>query len=159
MHLARVVVLTGALAGLLVGLAGCSGGAGYAPVSGVVTVNGKPCRNATVTFLPEQTKDNPTPGRGSIGRTDDNGRFTLKTVDGVTGAAVGKHHIQIRTSYNAELKGYQVWDPVAKKTVRSDVDPIPYEWHSAEGTKEFDVPAGGTDKANFDIVTGKAANR
>ena len=35
-----------------------------------------------------------------------------------------------------------------------NVDPIPQEWN-ARSTKEFDVPAGGTDKANFDIVSKK----
>ena len=33
------------------------------------------------------------------------------------------------------------------------VDPIPREW--SEPGKDFDVPADGTDKANFDITTKK----
>ena len=33
-------------------------------------------------------------------------------------------------------------------------DPIPAEWH-ANSKVEFEVPAGGTDRAVFDIVSGK----
>ena len=33
-----------------------------------------------------------------------------------------------------------------------NVDPIPAEWNSVSKV-EFDVPEGGTDKANFDIQT------
>ena len=36
-------------------------------------------------------------------------------------------------------------------SAKVQIDPIPAEWNSSS-TKEFDVPAGGTDKANFDIV-------
>ena len=57
------------------------------------------------------------------------------------------------TRYNAEIKGYEVWDPGSNKAVKSYTDPIPPEWNSAS-TKEFDVPSGGTDQANFDIVLG-----
>jgi hypothetical protein len=142
---------------LAVGLTGC-GRSDYAPVSGVVTLNGKPYRNAAVLFLPISTADHPTPGRGSSGHTDENGRFTLKSVEGVMGAAVGKHNVQIRTTYSAQFKGYEVWDPESSKVVKASVDPIPLEWNTLS-KKEFEVPPGGTDKANFDIVTTKAPRR
>ena len=148
-----------ALAGALaVSLTGCGGRAGYAPVSGVVTLNGKPYRNGVVMFLPAATKDNPTPSRGSTGYTNENGRFTLKSVDGDVGAAIGKHHVRIATRYSKELNGYEVWDADSNKAVTAGVDPIPPEWNS-KTTKEFDVPRGGTDKANFDIVTVRTLKR
>jgi hypothetical protein len=141
-----------ALAGLLaVGLVGC-GNSRYVPVSGVVTVNGKPYRNATVQFLPVATGDNPNPGRGALGHTDENGRFTLKTDDVHEGAVVGKHRIRITTKYSKELKGYEVWDAEKNQAVKAAADPVPPEWNY-ESKKEFTVPAGGTDKANFEIVT------
>jgi hypothetical protein len=144
------------LAGVLaVCLGGCGRGPKYVQVSGVVTLNSKPHRNAVVTFLPIGTADNPTPGRGSTGATDENGHFTLKAVDAHEGAAVGKQQVRIVTRYSAKLKGYEVWDPVGKKMVRAEADPIPPEWNS-QSTKEFTVPPGGTDQANFDIVTTKA---
>jgi hypothetical protein len=146
------------LAGLFaVALAGC-GRSGYARVSGVITLNGKPYPNCMVQFLPEAGRGNATPGRGSVGHTDENGRFTLKTVDGVVGAAVGKNLVQIRSEYRKDSKGFDYWDPSAKKTVRSNDDPIPMDWN-VKSKKEFDVPSGGTDQANFDIVIGKTPRR
>jgi hypothetical protein len=144
--------------GLALGMSGCGGG-GYAPVSGVVTMNGKPLRNVVVLFLPEQTKEHAASGRGSSGHTDENGHFTLKSVDGHAGAAVGKHHVRINSVYSKELKGYEAWDAEANKVVKAAVDPIPPEWSSANNKKEFDVPSGGTDKANFEIVTRKTPKR
>ena len=35
-----------------------------------------------------------------------------------------------------------------------EVDPIPAEWNALSKV-EFDVPPGGTDQANFDILTRK----
>jgi hypothetical protein len=132
-------------------LVGC-GGSGYVPVSGTVALNGKPIRNAKVDFLPMSTTGNQTPGRASVGYTDENGKFTLKTIDGVAGAAVGRHRVKISSNYSKELKGYEVWDAGLNKMVRSATDPVPKEWNS-ESKQEFEVPSGGTDKANFDIVT------
>jgi hypothetical protein len=141
-----------ALAGVLaLGLAGC-GSSQYVPVSGTVTLNGQPYRHATVEFDPISTKDNPTPGRGSIGHTDDNGHFSLKAVDGHHGAAVGRHHVRIKTPYSIKLKGYEVWDSAQNKFVKADHDPIPPEWNY-HTKQQFEVPPGGTDAANFNIVT------
>jgi hypothetical protein len=141
------------------GLLGCGVKTGYAPVSGVITFNGKPMRNAVVMFLPEQTKENPNPGRGATGSTDETGHFALKTVDGVAGAAVGKNRVRILSKYDDQLHGYEVWDTTANKFVKSSVDPVPQEWNSPNPKKEFDVPVGGTDKANFDIMVSKGSKR
>ncbi len=141
----------GALAGALaVCLAGC-GPSHYVPVSGVVTVNGKPYRNAVVQFQPIGTKENPRPGRGSTGKTDENGRFTLKSADGYAGAVVGKHRVRILTAYSDKLRGYEIWDADANKAVKSATDPIPLDWN-ANSTREFEVPSGGTEKADFNIT-------
>jgi hypothetical protein len=153
-----VPTMTVAAVGLLVaGVAGC-GGSKYAPVSGVVTLNGKPYGKAVVSFQPHATKDNPNPGRGSSGYTDENGRFTLKSDDGHEGAVVGNHRIRIMTrrdnttgEFDPEV-GSPDLDPKARP--RGFVEPIPPEWY-ATSTKDFEVPAGGTDQANFDIVNKK----
>jgi hypothetical protein len=147
----RNLAFAAVLGALAVSLMGC-GSSGYPPVSGVVTLNGNPCRNCIVMFQPMSTPDNPQPGRGSSGQTDQDGRFTLKCDDGRPGAAVGKHQIRIITIYNKEVKGYEVWDPALKKMVKVAGDPIPKEWNS-DTKQDFEVPSGGTDKANFAIVT------
>src|SRR5438045_84351 len=88
-----------ALAALFLGMCaavGC-GSSTNVPVSGVVKVDGKPYKNAVVSFQPMGGKDNPNPGRGSSGLTDENGRFALMTDDGKSGAVPGKHRIRIMT--------------------------------------------------------------
>jgi hypothetical protein len=142
-----------ALCALLTAALGCSGGGDFAPVSGVVTLDGKPYSKAAVSFQPVGDKDNPYPGRGSSAYTDENGRYVL-TSDNVTdGAVVGKHLVRITTRYDQMPGEPGVGSPDnAALIVRRD--PIPLEWN-AESKVHFDVPPGGTDKANFDIVTKK----
>jgi hypothetical protein len=142
---------------ILLAAAGCGSGPGYAPVSGVVTLDGKPYGEAVVSFQPIATEGNPNPGRGSSGETDATGRFVLKTDDLKEGAVVGKHRVRIMTRGNDVVTGF---DPATGSpdstpvAPRGKIDPIPLEWN-AYSDKEFEVPAGGTDKANFDIISKK----
>jgi hypothetical protein len=138
---------------LALSILGC-GNTRYVPVSGVVTLDGKPYRNAVVMFQPMATQDNPNPGRGSSGSTDENGRFSVKTFEGQAGAVIGKHRIRITTKVSEKLGGYEVWDAAKNEAVKAVTDPIPREWNY-DSKQEFDVPSGGTDQAKFDIVTKK----
>lgn len=78
---------------------GCGGGVNYelAPVQGYVWLDGAPLPGARVTFYPNGSKGNIEPGPMSVATTDDQGRFTLRTVDGATGAVVGDHLVTIST--------------------------------------------------------------
>jgi hypothetical protein len=133
---------------------GCGGGGPkYAPVSGTVTLDGKPYGEAVVVFLPKATADNPNPGRSSAGETDAQGHFVLKTDELKNGAVIGTHRIKVQTrgevvQVDPSVGTADSFDPRAKR------DPIPAEWNTMS-QKEFDVPPEGTDKANFDIVTKK----
>ena len=140
-------------------LAGCSGGDKFAPVSGVVSLDGVPYSKAVVSFQPQASDGNPNPGRGSSAYTDENGRFVLKGLDGEDGAIVGKHRVRIMTRGSDVVgqlpEGESSPDgPVKNRTV----DPIPPEWN-ALSTKDFDVPKGGTEAANFDIATRKGRKK
>lgn len=139
-------------------LAGCSGGRKIVPVSGVVRVNGEPYPNAIVTFQPLADDKDPYPGRGSAGKTGPDGRFTLIYDGEKPGALTGKHRVRICTDLGAggqakddKSEGDPNWKPT--KTLEI----IPAEWHDLS-EKEFEVPAKGTDQANFDIQT-KPAGR
>jgi hypothetical protein len=140
---------------LLAAVLGCSGNAKYAPVSGVVTIDGVPYGDAVVSFQPIGTKENPNPGRGSSAYTDENGRFVLMSDNSVEGAVVGKHLVRIMTKGN-EVVGQspEGGSPDETPTGRGKVDPIPPEWNALSKV-EFDVPKGGTDQANFNIETKK----
>jgi hypothetical protein len=139
---------------LAVAASGCGeAGPKYAPVSGVVTLDGKPYGEAVVSFQPKATATNPNPGRGSAGETDEKGHFVLQTDDLKNGAVVGKHLIRVQTrgqvvQFDPSTGSPDNAPPPGKR------DPIPAEWNTMSN-KEFEVPPGGTDKANFDIVTKK----
>jgi hypothetical protein len=146
--------------GFLLGLAaightlGCDSGPKYVPVSGVITLDGKPYGDAVITFQPMLTSTNPNPGRGSSAETDSDGRFVLKTDEAKDGAVVGMHKVRIMTKGTHVLDNF---DPekgspdgvLSAPAQRAKPDPIPVEWRD----KEFEVPAGGTDKADFHITT------
>jgi hypothetical protein len=162
MTVVRLLPLVAASA-LLGGAAGCGGNSRYAKVSGVVTLDGKPYKNAIVSFQPMASGKNPNPGRGSTGLTDENGRYSLTTDDGHTGAVVGKHRIRIRTKVDdpgavVDPSVGSSDDPFPKGK-KVEIEPIPQEWFADHTTKEFEVPPGGTDQANFDIVTKPGARK
>jgi len=156
----RVRVLVAVALGLLLGVTvGCGEKSRYVPVSGVVKLNGKPYPNAAVIFQPVGSKNDPNPGRGSSGVTDGSGRYVLKTSDGIDGAVVGSHQIKILTN-SAEVVGFdpQVGSPDnAPGPAKDKADPIPPDWRTL-GKHTFDVPAGGTDQANFDIENPRVKN-
>jgi hypothetical protein len=75
----------------LAGIVGC-GGSGVAPVSGRVTLDGRPLEHADVMFQPDGSQ------RLSAGRTDADGRYELAYKRGEPGAIVGEHSVRIYVS-------------------------------------------------------------
>ena len=137
----------------MIAAVGCSGGAKFAPVSGMVKLNGKPYGKALVSFQPMGTAENPNPGRGSSAYTDENGHFTLTSDGTQDGAIVGKHIVRIRSRDKVTNEVVSEPSPDNAPPPRL-VDPIPIEWNE-QSDKQFDVPPGGTNQANFDITTKK----
>jgi hypothetical protein len=127
--------------------AGCGGGGRkIVPVSGVVTFNGQPAKNVIVTFQPIAESKDDDPGRGSSAFTDENGHYTLVYDGEKPGALTGKHRVRISPQWVSNKGG-------ADRGEGGGVGlnyPIPPEW-SDMSTREFEVPAGGTDKADFHI--------
>lgn len=127
------------------GIGGCARpGYKVAPVSGRVSLDGKPLPNINVRFQPIAVGENVNPGPQSAGRTDTEGRYTLTVTDvpPKAGAVVGKHRV--------------FFSPVIPTSARDDEiirveDPIPAKYR--EKPLEFEVPAGGTDKADFDLTS------
>jgi hypothetical protein len=119
--------------------AGCGQG-DVAPVSGRVTLNGQPLPHANISFQPVSPGPSVRPDTaGSAGRTDADGHFTLRLIDpDRDGALVGKHVVTITTATSA------TGDNSAAKGER-----VPKSWR--DGSQQFDVPAGGTTAANFDL--------
>ena len=100
-------------------LTGCSGGGTdlpeLTPVSGFITLQGKPLPGAQVTFVPQN-------GRPSNGTTDSEGRYELYFKAGVPGAVAGKHTVQITVEENMELPQNQQTVIPAKYNTRSTLE-------------------------------------
>jgi hypothetical protein len=98
---------------LLLAFVGGCGTKGFAPVSGTVTLDGKPLPNASVNFQPLDSKQS---GQGSVGKTDADGRYSLRVVvDNKAGAVVGKHRVSISSVAEddpepAHVRGASRWD-------------------------------------------------
>uniref|UniRef100_A0A7C2JY55 Carboxypeptidase regulatory-like domain-containing protein n=1 Tax=Schlesneria paludicola TaxID=360056 RepID=A0A7C2JY55_9PLAN len=81
---------------LLASVAGCGGGstlevADLVPVSGKITLDGKPLPSAQVFLLPKGT----TRGQGAFASTDESGGFAMKCNNGEDGCPKGEYSIQI----------------------------------------------------------------
>ncbi len=145
MKIGRRTLLAAMPVALLCLASGCGGGQEYkaAPVSGTVTIDGKPVAGIVVTFQPAGVSGQ-NPGPGSTGTTDENGKFTLlfATAERKPGAAVGKHRVTFAT--RMEDQGDVSRGPNPKELV-----PRKYQGQ----TLEFEVKAGGTDKADFALTS------
>ena len=114
------------------------------PVSGRVTLDGKPLPGVHIGFQPIAKQGDQNPGTGSYALTDPNGQYTLLLVEGEKpGAVVGNHRVEI--------------------TARSEIPPnidvpkrppprifVPAKYNQ-QSELTFEVPKGGTTAANFDL--------
>ncbi len=146
---AGVAAIAAALLAMMVlGPAGCSKGSArkVVPVSGTVTIDGKPAPNIAVVFQPMATGKEEA-GMGSAGVTDAQGRFTLTLTgtDKRPGAVVGRH----RVTFSGAVDQRAETDDSARSAVP---DPVPARYR--EKPLEFEVPAGVTDKADFKLESG-----
>jgi hypothetical protein len=137
----RVLLLAALLA------AGCGDAGDYPPVSGRVTLDGKPLAGARVLFQPDGAGKLEA-GRGSLATTDADGRFALTQIGakGAAGAKVGRHRVVVSKA-DREVKAD---DDKGGGPGGKEVVPAKY---STESTLTFDVPAGGTAGADFALTT------
>ena len=73
----------------IVGCGGGSDGPDTHPVTGLVTLDGEPVADATVTF------SGGTPQTTSFGKSDADGRYTLKTASMQNGTVIGTHRVTV----------------------------------------------------------------
>ena len=136
MKLTRVVVF-GSVTAVIASLAGC-GSAGFVPVEGVVTLDGRPLVGATVAL--ERT-EGPPEKRLFAGETDAEGRYVIRPFEksGI-GAPPGEYRVMI-TSVKAS--------PGADEMTVFPKEPVPEEYRN--GSRTITVPEDGTKEADFAI--------
>lgn len=91
MRMKQPVLFTALALGLFI--AGCSNQPELVPVTGKVTMNGKPLGNVKVDFQPDPDKG--TTGQGSTGTTDADGNFKLLFQTDKPGVILGHHRVII----------------------------------------------------------------
>ncbi|MCS7239170.1 MAG: carboxypeptidase-like regulatory domain-containing protein [Thermoguttaceae bacterium] len=134
-----------AVIGLVFWAAGCGqSGPKLVPVSGRVTIGGRPVANVAVFFIGPDKK---TIG---VGKTDSDGRYQLQN-----GALAGTNQVYFSTG------GAEVEDPAQLAVVEAAGTQAPAKTKSPIPAKfldplnpqlTFNVPAGGTTEANFDLT-------
>lgn len=142
---------------------GC-GDSSIAPVSGKVTVDGKPVEGIRLVFSPMPTGDETDPGPWSSGLTNAAGEYSLATRYKDNGAVVGQHTVAFvydgadKISIYRELlreakaDGDKAGVDAAKKQI-ADHNALQASRPKAAGeyTEKFEVPLGGTAEANFQL--------
>jgi hypothetical protein len=134
-------------------LSGCGGGAKpevippLEPVSGTVTLDGKPTGGIAVTFMPTGSgKGNP-----STATTDESGKYSLKHRSGKDGIPQGDYIVLF--SKLAQPDG----SPIPPGKTAADVgavEQLPQEYRQMDNlTNGCAVPKGGKTDANFDLKT------
>lgn len=143
--------------------AGC-GDSSIAPVSGKVTVDGEPVEGIRLVFSPRLVGDEKDPGPWSSGLTNSAGEYTLETRYKDKGAVVGNHTVSfvyddvdtIVTFKELYREARQEGDQAGMAAAQKDIEA--YEARqktrpksSGDYSENFEVPAGGTNEANFDL--------
>lgn len=126
------------------------------PVSGTITLDGKPLADAEINFLPESHKD-----FASYGKTNAEGKYTL-----VQGAVPGKNKIVIKkmSAGNLQINPEEGMDAGQMEAMASAAQAegktgpqvpkqlVPADYSDPTKSKlEFPVPEDGTDKADFKL--------
>ncbi len=126
-------------------LAGCGDGPALVPVSGKVTLDGKPLANVWINFQPIAADPKVPPGPGSSAKTDAEGQYTLRVDERKNGAVVGKHKVMIQP-------GEEGGDADADAGGKRRKSVVPAKYIGVESTLRCDVPAGGKADADFALT-------
>jgi hypothetical protein len=130
---------------VLVTMCGCTSEppkAKVVPVSGTVLLGGKPLENVQV-FMEPMRSDGKSVPVSAAGITDAEGKFLLQVAGRVPrqGAMPGANSVTISFDHSRSE------DSPVEVTQRAKLPRLPVEW--LDGSLIFDVPANGTDQANF----------
>jgi hypothetical protein len=115
-HVVRRIGIHLGCLGLMLTVSGCGGGIKCFPVSGRVTLDGKPLADAVVSFMPEDEG-----GVAPSGVTDKSGIYTLRQTAEADGAPAGHYTVRITT--------YREGKPWADPPVPGAAERVPGEYN------------------------------
>lgn len=122
-----------------------------APVSGTIFLDNEPLSGAIINTQPVAASSSSSPGPGSFGRTDEDGRYTLELVNPAeTGAVVGRHRVVIRIAEELSAS-----DEIAQG--RSPSMRLPVK--ALDGSLYLKVPSEGLETADFQFESRKKRSR
>ncbi|MCA9012679.1 MAG: carboxypeptidase regulatory-like domain-containing protein [Planctomycetaceae bacterium] len=140
--------------GLLLGaLSGCGGGTDkwvegrekVNPVSGIVTLDGKPVEGAVVMFI---SASKPISAQGL---TDASGQYHLTTYEQHDGAVAGEHKVTVRKTEYKEVKSGN-WTEEEPAMIKQSVELLPIEYATEKTTTlKKSVPEGGAQDLNIEL--------
>jgi hypothetical protein len=108
--------------------AGCGTGPKLVKATGIVKYKGKPVPGADVLMMSDAS------GGPSMGRTDDQGRFSL-TTDGKAGAWVGSYRVAITAARNKrEVSASEALTMTSEQIAANREDLIPIKYNSFESS-------------------------
>ncbi|MDO5552574.1 MAG: hypothetical protein Q4G68_02315 [Planctomycetia bacterium] len=150
MKLSKIFYFSMLLGVSLLVLVGCNS-KNIVPVSGTVTIEGKPVANVRLTFRPVATdKAGTNAGFGAIGTTDANGHYEMEIVSSTKeskGASVGQNRVKITLLSNAS-KTASLPSMTTGNTPTENTIPV-FPWGAREVNTTIEIPAGGTSSADF----------
>jgi hypothetical protein len=125
-------------------LCGCGGQSEFpiAPVSGVVTCEGKPVPGAQVFFEPLQTGESALVGKQGYAAANEKGEFVITTYDSGDGAVIGKHAVHVLAPNAEYSRGFK----------------CPCEFDSKTQPIEVEVQKGGKNEFTFVLPLSKTKN-
>jgi len=151
-------------------IVGCGPSSGtIAPVTGKLTLDGKPMPGVEIIFSPKMVEGNANPGPYSFGTTDDQGNFELKTRYGDEGAVVGWHLVSMQYSdieagvmeeLRGELADIKASGEEGAAEVLAQIDEVTKKLKGraiipADAEGEFEVIKGKNNVANFEFEAPK----
>ncbi len=134
--------------------AGCGPGGDRVEVEGVISLDGQPMPNVYVTF--DQPELSPNENIGYVGRTDTDGRYSLRPMIGEgSGAPPGRYRVSLTTAVLDATQPAPTPTPPRNAATPFYPEPqppperIPPAYRGGKLT--FEVSADGTDKADFEL--------
>lgn len=138
-------------------LQGCGGSSDLptlVPVTGTVTVDGKPMAGVTVRFYPMKDGESQ-PGRTPSGITDESGKFELTYSGNNRGAIPGQYFASVSfEDWQPEYpEGFDAESASAAERKKYETPPVQIapQFSGSETSLEVEVKSGGNEPFKFDV--------